>query len=51
MIQSRNKSDGRSDIEFLRTARRVNNKIIYIAISIIIILAVFAMTGVYYEYW
>ena len=50
-MQSRDKSERRSDIEFLRTARKVNDKIFYIAISIIVVLAVVAMTGVYYEFW
>ncbi|QYA26498.1 hypothetical protein G3I01_13640 [Gramella sp. MT6] len=50
-MRTRNHTDRKSEIEFLRTARQVNNKVIYIAITIIILVAVVAMTGVYYEYW
>lgn len=45
------KSNRNSDLEFFRSARQSINKIIYIAIAVIIVLAVIAMTGVYYEYW
>lgn len=46
-----NKSKEKSDLEFFRTARQGVNKTISIAIAIIVIVAVIAMTGVYYEYW
>ncbi|WP_229337765.1 hypothetical protein [Christiangramia sediminis] len=48
---TQDKSNRNSDLEFFRAARKNINKIIYIAIAIIIVLAVVAMTGVYYEYW
>ena len=50
-MRTRNQLDRKSDIEFLKTARQINNKVFYIAITIIILVAVVAMTGVYYEYW
>ncbi|SDR80469.1 hypothetical protein SAMN04488553_0732 [Gramella sp. MAR_2010_147] len=46
-----NNSKRKSDLEFLRVARKGVNKAIYIAIALIVIVAVIAMTGVYYEYW
>lgn len=48
---TQDKSNRNSDLEFFRTTRKGISKIIYIAIAIIIIVAVIAMTGVYYEYW
>lgn len=50
-MRTRNNPERKSEIEFLRAARQINNKVIYVAITIIIVVAVVAMTGVYYEYW
>jgi len=48
---TQNKSKRKSDLKFFQTARQGINRTIYIAIAVIIIIAVVAMTGVYYEYW
>jgi len=40
-----------SDLEFFQSARQGLTKTINIAIAIIIILALLAMTGVFFEYW
>ncbi|WP_166435169.1 hypothetical protein [Christiangramia sabulilitoris] len=40
-----------SDMEFLQTSARENNKVIYIAIVLVLVFTLVAMTGVYYEYW
>ena len=37
--------------EILRPFQKGKNRTIYIAIAIIIILTIIAMTGVYFEYW
>ncbi len=50
-MHTRNQSDRKSEIDFLRAAQKINNKMIYVAITIIVVVAVIAMTGVYYEYW
>ncbi|CAL66521.1 hypothetical protein GFO_1548 [Christiangramia forsetii KT0803] len=40
-----------SDLEFFQSARQGLSKTINIAIAIIIVLALIAMTGVFFEYW
>ena len=50
-MQTRNHSERKSDLEFFKAARKVNNKMIYIAITVILVVTAIAMTGVYYEYW
>lgn len=48
---SQNSSTEKSEMEFYRSSRQGINKTIYVAIAIVIILAIIAMTGVYYEFW
>ncbi|MDX1762174.1 MAG: hypothetical protein R3218_08480 [Christiangramia sp.] len=48
---TRNNPDKQSDLEFLRSIRQDNRKKFFIAIAIVVLVAVVAMTGVYYEYW
>lgn len=48
---TRKDPDKHSDLEYFRSVRQGNKKRFFIAIAVIIVLAVVAMTGVYYEYW
>ncbi len=47
---TRNKTGNTSEEE-LQIRSKDNNNIIYIAIVIVILATLVAMTGVYYEYW
>ena len=48
---TQNNPKNKSDLEILKSARQGNKKKIFVAIAVVIILTVVAMTGVYYEYW
>lgn len=50
-MRTRNHSERKSEIDFLKAAQKINNKMIFIAITVIVVVAMIAMTGVYYEYW
>ncbi|MCP9200381.1 hypothetical protein MKO06_10700 [Gramella sp. GC03-9] len=36
---------------FMRYKKNFHNKTIFIAIALVIVVTIVAMTGVYYEYW
>ncbi|GAA4323223.1 hypothetical protein GCM10023115_51790 [Pontixanthobacter gangjinensis] len=48
---TRNNPDKQTDLEFLKRIRQGNRKKFFIAFALIVLMAVIAMTGVYYEYW
>ncbi|MCH4823072.1 hypothetical protein ML462_07775 [Gramella lutea] len=50
-MSNRDHSERKSEIDFLKAAQKINNNMIFIAITIIVVVALIAMTGVYYEYW